>query len=252
MPRFAANLTTMFTERDLMLRFGDAARTGFRAVEYLFPYAHDLAALRDAVLKNGLTQVLFNAPAGDWEAGDRGLAALPGREVDFEASITRAFDAVSVIAPRCLHIMAGIGGDRATYIANLKHACAAAPEGLTIVIEPINTRDFPSYHLNTATDALTVLDAVGADNLKIEHDLYHAQIMEGDLANRLRTLLPHIGHIQIAGVPDRHEPDEGEVHYPYLFDLLDELGYEGFVGCEYRPRRRTEDGLGWFEKYKNG
>ena len=161
-----------------------------------------------------------------------------------------AFEFTEAIGPPNLHIMAGLNGDRAIYIENLKRAAANAPDGLTLLIEPINNRDVPGYHLNTAEDALTVLDAVGADNLRLQLDLYHCQIMTGDLATRIRSLLPHISHIQIAGVPERHEPDTGEVNYPYLFDLLDDLGYEGYIGCEYHPRTTTEAGLGWFQPYR--
>jgi len=250
MPRFCANLTTLFTEHDLIPRIGAAAEVGFKAVEILFPYNEDPAAIRQALGDTGLAPVLINAPPGDYPGGERGLASLSGREDDFAAAMETAFAFVGTIQPRNLHIMAGLNGSRTTYIENLKHAAATAPAGLTLLIEPINTRDFPGYHLNTAEDALTVLNAVGADNLRLQLDLYHCQIMAGDLATRIRALLPHIGHMQIAGVPERHEPDTGEVHYPYLFDLLDDLGYEGYVGCEYHPRTTTKEGLRWFEPYR--
>jgi hydroxypyruvate isomerase len=250
MPRFAANLSMMFTERPFLERFDAAAAAGFEAVEFLFPYDFPASELRAALDRNGLTMALFNAPPGDWEAGERGLASLTGRERDFRDSIALALDYAAVLKPARLHVMAGIAegpAARATYVENLALAAAAAgPQ--RICIEPINSRDMPGFHLSTSTDALTVLDAVGAANLGLQFDLYHAQIMEGDLTRRLERLMPRIAHIQIAGVPDRHEPDSGEVSYPHLFATLDRLGYDGFVGCEYRPAGRTEDGLGWFRR----
>jgi len=250
MPRFAANLSMMFTERPFMERFDAAAAAGFEAVEFLFPYDYPAADIRDALERNGLAMALFNAPPGDWEAGERGTASLAGREAEFRESIVYALDYAAVLRPPRLHIMAGLAegaAARAVYIDNLAHAAAAAGgQGLTI--EPINNRDMPGYHLSTSTDAVAVLDAVGASNLGLQFDLYHAQIMEGDLTRRLETLMPRIAHIQIAGVPERHEPDTGEVNYPHLFGVLGRLGYEGFVGCEYRPAGRTEDGLGWLRR----
>lgn len=250
MPRFAANLSTMFTERPFMERFDAAAAAGFEAVEFLFPYAHSTVELRGALDRNGLELALFNTPPGDWEAGERGTASLAGREAEFRDSIARALDYAALLRPGRLHVMAGraMGARaRAVYIANLAHAAGmAGDQGLCI--EPINSRDMPGYHLNTSTDALAVLDAVGAANLGLQFDLYHAQIAEGDLTRRLEHLMPSIAHIQIAGVPDRHEPDAGEVDFPYLFGVLDRLGYLGFVGCEYRPAGRTEDGLEWFRR----
>jgi hydroxypyruvate isomerase len=248
MPRFAANLSMMFTERPFMARFDAAAAAGFAAVEFLFPYAHPAAEIRGALDRNGLALALFNAPPGDWEAGERGLTSLRGREAEFRDSIARALDYAAVLQPLRLHVMAGIakGAEaRAVYLGNLAHAAeAAGAQGLCI--EPINSRDMPGYHLSTSTDAVAVLDAVGAANLGLQFDLYHAQIMEGDLTRRLERLMPRIVHIQMAGVPDRREPVRGEVNYPHLFAVLDRLGYEGYVGCEYRPAGRTEDGLGWF------
>jgi len=248
MPRFAANLSMMFTERPFLERFDAAAAAGFEAVEFLFPYDHPVAEIRDALDRNRLTLALFNAPPGDWEAGERGLTAVPGREAEFRDLFRLAIDYAAALKPARLHVMAGLAqgpAARAAYVANLAHAAAAAP-GLRVCIEPINSRDMPGYHLSRSDDALTVLDAVGAGNLGLQFDLYHAQIMEGDLTRRIERLLPRIAHIQIAGVPDRHEPDRGEVNFPHLFRTLDALGYRGFVGCEYRPAGRTEDGLGWF------
>jgi hydroxypyruvate isomerase len=250
MPRFAANLSMMFTEHPFMERFGAAAAAGFGAVEFLFPYDHPAANIRAELDRTGLALALFNAPPGDWEAGERGTASLAGREAEFRDSMALALDYAAVLRPHRLHIMAGLArgeAARATYIANLGHAVRiAGKQGLCI--EPINSRDMPGYHLNNSTDAVAVLDAVGAANLGLQFDLYHAQIMEGDLTRRLEALMPRIAHIQIAGVPDRHEPDTGEVDYPHLFGVLDRLGYDGFVGCEYRPAGRTGDGLGWFRR----
>ena len=250
MPRFAANLSMMFTERPFLERFDAAAAAGFGAVEFLFPYSHPAADIRAALDRSGLELALFNTPPGDWEAGERGTASLPGREAEFRDSVALALDTAAVLQPGRIHVMAGIAKGqeaRAVYIANLAHAAATAgAQGLCI--EPINSRDMPGYHLNTSADAVAVLDAVGAANLGLQFDLYHAQITEGDLTRRLEALMPRIAHIQIAGVPDRHEPDGGEVNYPHLFGVLDRLGYDGFVGCEYRPAGRTEDGLGWFAR----
>jgi 2-dehydrotetronate isomerase len=250
MPRFAANLSMMFTERPFMARFDAAAAAGFEAVEFLFPYDHPAAEIWAALERNGLAMTLFNAPPGDWEVGERGTASLAGREAEFRDSITLALDYAAVLRPHRLHVMAGLSSGaeaRAIYLDNLAHAAeAAGGQGLTI--EPINDRDMPGYHLSTSTDAVSVLDAVGADNLGLQFDLYHAQIMEGDLTRRLEALMSRIAHIQIAGVPERHEPDTGEVNYPHLFALLDRLGYVGFMGCEYRPAGRTEDGLGWLRR----
>jgi hydroxypyruvate isomerase len=252
MPRFAANLSMMFTERPFMARFDAAAAAGFEAVEFLFPYAHPAAEIRGALDRNGLALALFNTPPGDWQAGERGLAALAGREAEFHDGIALALDYAAVLRPGRIHVMAGIAegaAARAVYIANLTHVAEAAGDQ-RLCIEPINSRDMPGYHLNTSTDAVAVLDAVGAANLGLQFDLYHAQIMEGDLTRRLERLMPRIAHIQVAGVPERHEPDTGEVDLAHLFGVLDRQGYEGFVGCEYRPAGRTEDGLGWFRRAK--
>jgi hydroxypyruvate isomerase len=261
MPRFAANLTLMYTEHDFVDRFAAAAADGFRAVEYLFPYSCAPDALASRLSESGLRQVLFNAPPGDWGKGERGMACLPGREGDFRASFAgQALPyALALRCPR-IHVMAGLapaGADRATlqstYIANLSWAAReAAATGVDVLIEPINTRDIPGYFLNRQDQAHEVIDAVGAPNLKVQMDLYHCQIVEGDVATKLRRWLPtgRVGHLQIAGVPERHEPDAGELNYPYLFALLDELGYAGHVGCEYRPRAATSAGLGWFQRYR--
>lgn len=253
MPKLAANLTMMYGEHAFLDRFAAAAKDGFRAVEYLFPYEHPAAELQARLSANGLMQALFNAPPGNWEKGERGVASLPGREDEFRRSIATALDYARVLGNTRLHVMAGLIApreDRArhrdVYVKNLAYAAGEAkPLGITIVIEPINTRDIPGFFLNTQEEAHAVCRDVGADNVKVQMDFYHCQIVEGDLAMRLRKHIAGVGHIQIAGVPERHEPDVGEINYPYLFALMDELGYDGWVGCEYRPRRGTSEGLGW-------
>ena len=267
MPRFAANLSMMYTEHAFLDRFAAAAADGFEAVEYLFPYAFDRAALAGRLQDHGLTQALFNAPPGNFEAGERGLASLPDRVAEFQHGfIDQALPYARALACPRVHVMAGLlpdGADRADhaahaacYQANLAWAAAqAAPLGLAVLIEPINTRDIPGYFLNRQDQAHALVRAIAAPNLQVQMDLYHCQIVEGDLAMKLRHYLGaggsgRVGHLQIAGVPDRHEPDLGELNYPYLFDLIDTLGYRGWVGCEYRPRAGTSAGLGWLRRYR--
>lgn len=257
MPNLAANISMMFTEVPFMERFAAAASAGFKAVEYLFPYEHPAEDIAAALKENGLANALFNLPPGDWTRGDRGLAALPGRESDFDGLIEQALDYARVIGCDRLHVMAGIPPDDAdraecdaVYIRNIRHAAAKmAPHGIIALIEPINQRDIPGFYLNRQDQALAVLAAVGAENAKVQMDLYHCQIVEGDVAMKIRANYAHVGHFQIAGVPERHEPDIGEVNYPYLFDVIDELGYTGWIGCEYRPRGDTLAGLGWAAPY---
>ena len=256
MLKFAANLTLLFNEVEFPERFLEASRAGFKGVEYLFPYAHPAAELAEALRTHGLTQALFNCPPGDWSGGERGLAALPGREHEFRESLGTALEYARVLDCRTLHVMAGIpdpgvSHDAAwnVYLENLRMAAErAANDGRTLVIEPINTRDIPGYFLNRSDQARRAIEAVGADNLGLQLDLYHCQIMEGDLATHLWELKGLIRHMQIAGVPERHEPDVGEVCYDYLFKVIESLNYEGWIGCEYRPRGATVDGLGWFRK----
>lgn len=258
MPRFAANLSMMYQEFEFLDRFAAAAADGFKAVEFLFPYAFPKEEVAKRLKDNGLENVLFNLPPGNWEAGERGMAALPGRESEFAATIEKALDYAQALGCPRLHVMAGIpaaGLDRAacraTYIANLALAAERAGKaGRDVLIEPINTRDIPGYFLNRQDDAQAVRVEVGAVNLKVQFDLYHCQIVEGDLAMKLKRDIAHIGHMQIAGVPQRHEPDLGEVNYPYLFRVIDELGYKGWIGCEYRPRNGTRAGLEWFAPYR--
>lgn len=258
MPRFAANLSMMYQEHAFLDRFAAAAKDGFEGVEFLFPYDFDKADIRARLDDAGLTQALFNAPPGDWAGGERGIASLPGREEEFKCGIATALAYAQVLGNTRLHVMAGLlpaGADRArhhaTYVSNVAYAAReAAGAGVTIVLEPINTRDMPGFFLTYQAQAHAVCKEVGAANVKVQFDLYHAQIMEGDLSVKLKQYVDGVGHVQIAGVPDRHEPDEGELHYPHLFALLDALGYNGWVGCEYRPRAGTSEGLGWLKRWR--
>jgi hydroxypyruvate isomerase len=258
MPRFAANLSMLYTEHAFLDRFAAAAADGFTAVEYLFPYEHRTAELAARLQDNGLQQVLFNAPPGDWAGGERGTACLPGREAEFRAGVQRAIEVAHALACPRIHLMAGLapaGVERAslhaTYVANLAWAAAQARD-ITFLVEPINTRDIPGFFLNRQDHAHEIVAEVGAPNLQVQMDLYHCQIVEGDLARKIEKYLPtgRVGHLQIAGVPERHEPDVGEVHYPYLFELIDRLGWDGWIGCEYRPRAGTPAGLGWLRPYQ--
>jgi hydroxypyruvate isomerase len=253
MPKLAANLTVMFNEVPFMDRFAAARACGFKAVEYLFPYAWPTGELAAALESNDLTQALFNLPPGDWEAGERGLAALPGREPEFRAGLVQALDYADELGCTRLHAMAGIVADEndrqrmlATYTGNLAMAadlCRKA--GVRLLIEPLNSFDMPGYFLTSSEEAVGIIDDIGSDNLFLQFDVYHMQIMEGHLARSLERLLPVIGHIQIAGVPGRNEPDACEINYGWLLNHLDTLGYDGWVGCEYTPRGPTKDGLGW-------
>jgi 2-dehydrotetronate isomerase len=254
MPKFAANLTTLFNELPLPERFTAAAKAGFEAVEVLFPYEHKPMELAEQQQINNLTMALINLPPGDWAKGERGISALPGRENEFNESIALGLEYATEFGCRTVHVMAGIvdGGlanTKAvdTYIANLSHAAEVfGAEGIAVTIEPLNVRAAPGYMISRQGEARDIIQRVGNPNLGLQFDFYHVQIMEGDLATRLREFMPIIRHIQIAGVPERHEPDTGEVNYPYLFALLDELSYDGYVGAEYHPRSTTEAGLDWF------
>ena len=251
MPRFAANLTMMFTEVPFLDRFAAAAAAGFTAVEFLFPYEFDASIIADRLHQHGLTQALFNLPPGNWAAGERGLAALPGRTADFRASVTTALNYAKTIGVPRLHVMSGLASraDPAavqTYRDNLAYLCdMAAPAGLTILIEPINARDMPGYFLNDFNYAADLIAAMALPNLRLQFDIYHRQIIHGDVLTGLRQLMPIIGHVQIAAVPLRHEPGTGELDDARILHALDELGYTGFVGCEYRPAGDTVAGLDW-------
>jgi hydroxypyruvate isomerase len=264
MSRFAANLSLLYNEYPFLERFSAAAQDGFKAVEYLFPYAFDAKELRQRLADNGLQQVLFNAPPGDWDGNERGLACLTGREREFQEGFLKALDYAQALSCPRIHVMAGIGpngADRAnvecTYLNNIAWAAAQAQSAACdVLIEPINTRDMPGYFLNYQEQAHRMVTTIGAANLKVQMDLYHCQVMEGDLASKIRHYLPtgRVGHLQIAGVPMRNEPDLGEVNYAYLFEVFGEVsaacGWQGWIGCEYRPARgtapnATRDGLGW-------
>ena len=261
MPKFAANLSFLFQEHDFLDRFAAARRAGFQAVEYLFPY--DLAPPSEVAARlddNGLTQALFNLAPGDWDAGERGLTALPGRRDDFRRAVDDALRYADALRCRQLHVMAAVVPDGAdprayedTYVANLAYAADAfGREGIRALIEPLNTIDVPGYLLSTAGHAKRVIETVGAKNLFLQYDFYHRQIMEGSLAVGFAQHRDIIAHIQVSGVPGRHEPDVGEINYPYLFDMLDTAGYDGWIGCEYRPRGGTLEGLGWLLPYGIG
>jgi len=260
MPKLAANLTMMFNEVPFIERFEAAADAGFGAVEFLFPYNHPPEDVARRLRENGLELALFNLPPGDWAGGERGIAALPGREAEFDANLERALPYATALGARRLHMLAGLvpadadrAAARASYLRNLRAAADFfAPHGIAILVEPINPRDMPGYFINRQAEAIAPLDAAGAAgaaNTALQMDLYHCQIVEGDLATKLRTHLARIGHIQIAGVPARHEPDNGEINYRYLLELIDELGYDAWIGCEYRPRGATRDGLAWAAPY---
>lgn len=254
MPKFAANLSFLFADAPFPARFARAAAAGFRGVEYLFPYAWPAGDVAGWLAEHGLEQVLFNLPPGDWAAGERGLACLPGRRGEFAESVELALDYAVQLDCRRLHCMAGLrpAGHaeaelEATYVANLRHAAdRLATIGATVTIEPINSRiDMPGYWLDGIAQGFRLLRAIDRPNVKLQYDIYHAQIIAGDLARTLEAHLADIGHIQIADNPGRHEPGSGEINYPFLFDLLDRLGYAGWIGCEYQPRTTTEAGLGW-------
>lgn len=256
MPRFAANLTMMFTEAPFLDRFERAARAGFEAVEFLFPYAFPAHEIRARLQANGLQLVLHNLPAGDWEAGERGIACHPHRKEEFRAGVRQAIEYAAALGVGQLNCLAGkapqdVSAGRAheTLVENLHYAAdELGKAGLTLLVEPINHRDVPGFFLTRTAQTLAVLDEVGADHLRLQYDVYHAQRMEGDLAATLERHLPRIGHLQVADNPGRHEPGTGEIHYPFLFAQLDRLGYRGWVGCEYKPRTTTEAGLGWLTR----
>ena len=256
MPRFAANLTMMFQELPFLDRFAAAAAAGFRAVEFQFPYAWPAHEIATRLTTHALELVMFNLPPGDWAAGERGLAIYADRRGEFRAALGLGLQYAEALGVRSLHVMAGTlpaDADRAAarriYVDNLREAAqAAAQRGVTLLIEPLNRRDNPNYFLQRSHEAAEVISEVGAGNLRLQFDIYHTQITEGDIATRLEEHFGVIGHVQVAGVPGRHEPDEGEVNYPWLFRLLDAWGYPGHVGCEYRPRGETLAGLRWLRE----
>jgi hydroxypyruvate isomerase len=258
MPNFAANLTMMFNEREFLDRFAAAAAAGFRGVEYLFPYTYPAGLLADELHAHGLTQVLFNLPAGDWAKGERGIACHPDRVSEFRDGVGKAIEyahALGCTRVNCLAGIApaGVAAETAheTLVENLRFASLTlARAQIRLMLEPINTRDIPGFFVNRTAQALMIMDAAGSDNLALQYDAYHMQIMEGDLAHTIQARLDRIGHIQIADNPGRHEPGTGEINHSFLFRHLDNLGYRGWVGCEYKPARTTEEGLGWFSAYR--
>jgi len=253
MPRFAANLSLLFNEVDFLNRFEAARAAGFEAVEFLFPYAFEARQIGARLHRHGLELVLFNLPAGDWAAGERGIACDPRRSAEFRDGVALAIEYALELGVRRLHCLAGklppkLSRERAhaTYVANLRHAAAACRvHGIELLIEPINDRDVPGYFLTGTRQAAAVIVECGAENLFLQYDIYHMQRMEGELADTIRRYLPLIRHIQLADVPGRHQPGTGEINFPYLFRLLDELGYAGWIGCEYAPQGGTLASLGW-------
>jgi hydroxypyruvate isomerase len=256
MPRFCANLSLLFTEHPFAERWAAAASAGFRGVECHFPYAEPADLLAGEVRRNGLEQVLFNLPPGDWAAGERGIACLPDRVAEFEDGVGRAIEYARALGCRRINCLAGIapaGAERAELLSvmerNLRFAARAlARENIELMVEPINDRDMPGFLLNRSADTLALIERVGEANVKLQYDVYHMQIMEGDLARTLQRELPRIGHVQIADNPGRHEPGSGEINYPFLFDWLDRIGYAGWVSAEYVPAGDTVAGLGWMPR----
>jgi hydroxypyruvate isomerase len=253
MPRFAANLTMLFNEVPFLDRFERAAAAGFEAVEFLFPYAYPARELRQRLDDNGLTLVLHNLPAGNWDGGERGIACHPDRSAEFRDGVDRAIAYADVLGVRQLNCLAGKAPAGAshevvyrTFVDNLRHAAARFKDaGLDLLIEPINTFDIPGFFLNRTAQAASILEETGADNAYIQYDIYHAQRTEGELAATLEKYLPRIRHVQLADNPGRHEPGSGEINYPFVLAHLDRIGYRGWIGCEYKPAGTTEAGLGW-------
>ena len=259
MPQFAANLTMLFTELPFMERFAAARDTGFDAVEYLFPYPYEAADLVDKLKRHNLKQVLHNLPAGNWEAGERGIACRPERVDEFREGVLSAIRyAHALNCPRvnCLAGKLPAGADpalaRATFVENLRHAATLLKNaGIRLLIEPINSYDIPGFFLNRTDQALAIIDDVGSDNLFLQYDIYHAQRMEGELANTLKNHLARIGHVQLADNPGRNEPGTGEINYTFIFAHLDAIGYQGWIGCEYKPKTTTREGLGWLQQFRS-
>lgn len=259
MPRFAANLSMMFTEVDFLDRFAAAARAGFEAVEFLFPYEFPADEIRQRLDEHQLVQALFNLPPGDWAAGERGIACLAGREREFTASVETALRYADVLDCPKLHVMAGIPADPQDgtglelYIENVRLAAdQAAESGRLILLEPLNRYSMPGYLISSIAETLPIIAQVDRPNVKLQLDLFHAQLSGGDIGHTIELLgAEGIGHVQLASVPDRHEPDRGELYYPYVLDALDRVGYDGWVGCEYNPAGDTVAGLGWLDDYRN-
>jgi len=257
MPKLCANLSLLYTELDFMDRFAAASKSGFKGVEYLFPYAYPKAQLVDALARNKLVQVLHNMPPGDWAKGDRGIACQPDRVGEFQDGVGKAIAYATALGCKQLNCLAGLAPQgvapdkvRATFVANLKFAAEKTKAaGIRLVTEPVNNRDIPGFYLNRSQQALEIMDEVGSDNLWLQYDIYHMQIMEGNLARTIEANLARINHMQLADNPGRHEPGTGEINYPFLFDWIDRIGYAGWIGCEYNPKAGTVEGLGWAKPY---
>jgi len=257
MPKFCANLTLLYNEHAFLDRFAAAARAGFRGVEYLFPYDHDKSELAQRLARHQLTQVLHNLPAGNWAAGERGIGCHPGRTQEFQAGVAQAIEYATTLGCRQVNCLAGIrprhvepNEARETFIKNLQYAAPRLKDaGIRLLIEAINTRDIPGFYLNYTRQALDIIQAVGSDNLFVQYDIYHMQVMEGDLANTIEHNVRLIPHMQLADNPGRNEPGTGEINYPFLFEHIDRIGYQGWIGCEYKPRTTTDEGLGWIRPY---
>ena len=257
MPKFAANLTMLFNEVDFLDRFKAAKEAGFKGVEYLFPYPYRASELADRLHEHGLAQVLHNLPAGDWASGERGIACIPGRETEFREGVDRAVEYAKALHCPQLNCLAGIAPQdvaaesiRDTFVSNLKFAAnKLKAAGIRLLIEPCNTRDIPGFYLNRSRQALELIEAADSDNLFLQYDIYHMQVMEGDLAPTIERNLARIRHMQLADNPGRHEPGTGEINYAFLFDFIDECGYAGWIGCEYKPAKTTREGLRWLTPY---
>lgn len=257
MPKFNANLTMLYNEVDFMERFAKAAASGFKGVEYLFPYAFPAAQLAEELQKHKLEQVLHNLPAGDWDKGERGIAVLPDRVNEFQEGVGRAIEYAKALGCKQLNCLVGLTPQaeepdkvHATLVENLKFAAAALDqEGIKLLVEPLNSQDMPGFHIVHTQDALKLFDDVGHKNLSLQYDIYHMQIMEGNLTRSIKDNLGRIAHLQLADNPGRNEPGTGEINYTNLFRFIDEMGYDGWIGCEYKPAGNTEEGLGWVKPY---
>ncbi|KAA0972370.1 hydroxypyruvate isomerase family protein [Aureimonas fodinaquatilis] len=259
MPKFAANLTLLFTELPFLHRFDAAADAGFSAVEFLFPYDYPPEEIAQRLERNRLEVALFNMPPGDWAAGERGMAALPGREAEFARNVDKALIYAQALKVPNLHAMAGLTQGlhaptcRQVFVRNMRAAAdKCAEHGIRVLIEALNTRDVPGYFVAHQLQSAELCEEINRPNVYVQLDLYHAQIMDGDLTRLIEKLQGRFAHVQIASVPERHEPDLGELNYPHLYDVLDRVGYDGHIGCEYNPKAGTKAGLGWFEPYKRG
>ena len=257
MPKFCANLSMLFGELEFLDRFDAAANAGFRGVEYLFPYGFEKEQLVEQLRRHRLTQVLHNLPAGDWNVGDRGIGCHPDRVDEFQEGVDQAILYAKTLGCERVNCLAGIAPQgvaaeklRHTFVVNLRFAAKRfAKAGIRLLVEPINVRDIPGFFLNRSGQALSIMEEVGSENVGLQYDVYHMQVMEGDLARTIEQHLGRIGHIQIADNPGRHEPGTGEINYPFLFERLDSLGYSGWVGCEYKPLTTTAEGLDWVKPY---